>query len=236
MKLLGIPVTDIALILTLFVVLWYTIETHKLRLQSEKHLGLSYMPYLQLILKRGGLYLYNIGNGPAVDVEIEDKIVSPVKYPMRLRFICPPIIKKGECLPIEVKILTEDGQHEDSSTQIEFLKPPDATETYEVEVRFFSLVGDDYTYPQKLGKSMPNDSTPADYLLQYLFAKSPKTIEPNEIPAHYVAESERLKVLYYCLGKGFINATLIGYDQPGNEKFQRVLIKSQGIDYLKGKI
>jgi hypothetical protein len=229
-------ISTIVLTITLLVVLCYTIETHKLRVQSGRHLELSYMPYLQLILKHGGLYLYNIGNGPAVDVEIEDKMVSPANYPMRLRFTCPHIIKKGECLPVDVKILTEDGKHEDSSAHIEFLKPPDATETYEVEVRFFNLVGQDYTYPQKLGKNMPNDATPVDYLLQYLLGKYPKTIEPNEIPAHYVAPNELMKVIRYTWEKGLIEASPVKTDQQGIVDFHFILITSLGIDYLKGKI
>jgi hypothetical protein len=236
-------ISTIVLVLTLLAVLWYSWETRKLRIQSEKsikltekHLELSYMPHLILILQRGGLYLYNIGNGSAVNVGIEDKIVSPANYPERLRFACPPIIKKDECLPIEVKILTKDGKHEDPSARIEFIKPPDATDTIEVTVRFENLVGIKYTYPLKLGKDMPNDATPVDYLLQYLHGKYPKTIEPNEIPAHYVAESERMKVLRYSWDKGLIEASPVKTDQQGIVGFHFVSITSLGIDYLKGKI
>ncbi len=236
MKLLGITITDIALVLTLFVVLWYTIETHGLRIQSGKLLELSYKPHLILLLERGGLYLQNIGNGSAVSVWIEDKMVSPANYPERLRFTCPPIIRKDECLPIEVKILTEDGKHENSSALIDFLKPPDATETYKVDVYFENLVGGRYAYPLKLGKDMPNDAAPVDYFLQYLYGKYPKSIEPNEVPVHYVSPKELMKVLPYCREKGFIEASPVITDQDGVVEFHFVKITSFGIDYLKGKI
>lgn len=179
--------------------------------------------------------MYNIGNGPAMHIRIDDKIVSPARYPERLRFICPAIIKKDECLPIEVKILTEDGKHEDKSARLGFIKPPEATETVEINVHFENLIGKEYVYTLKLGKDMPNNAVPVDYLLQYLLETFPRPINPNEIPALYVDPSERTRVLQYCRDKGFIEAIPIETDQEGIVGFQNIAITSRGIDYLKGK-
>ena len=227
--------SEIVLTVTLLAVLWYSWETRKLRIQSEKHTELSLKPQLEIVFQRAHFRLYNIGNGPAVHVRIEDKIVSPARYPERLRFICPSIIRKDECLPIEVKILTEDGKQVDEMARLGFLTPPEANETIEIDVHYDNLIGREYAYILKLGKDMSINSDPVDFLLQYLYENQSRNIpSPAGIPSYYVDSKERMKLLRYCIDRGLASAVPIETDQEGIVEYHDLRITSGGIDYLKG--
>ena len=229
------------LLLTLLAIVFYSWETSQLRIQSKRQIELaqeqmelSLKPQLEIVFQRAHFRLYNVGNGPAVQVRIDDKIVSPARYPVRLRFICPSIIKKDECLPIELKVLKEDGSCEDGSTCLGFITPPLAMETYDIKVRYENLMGKPYDRGLKIGKDMSIDSTPVDFLLQYLYEKFPKDINPNEISEHYVKPEDKMKLIRYCYEKGFIDAATI---KEGEEilEYRNIRITSDGIDYLKGR-
>ncbi len=234
-------ITAYVLFLTLLAVLEYSWETRKLRVQSEaqtaltiEHMELSLKPHLEIVFQRAYFRLHNIGYGPAVQVRIDDKIVSPAGYPVRLRFLCPSIIKKDECSPIEVKFFREDGKFEDESMRVECLMPPEAIETFDLIIKYENLNGKLYEHELKIGKDMYVDGEPADYLLQYLYDKFPKVINPNEIPELYVKPKDRMKLIQYCLGKGFIEAGSIK-EHDRVVEFANLVITSEGIDYLKGR-
>lgn len=71
---LGVKIESWILLLTACVILFYTIETHRLRILSEKQLNNSIMPILvrnQTVLSSGQghlIYLMNIGNGAAQNI------------------------------------------------------------------------------------------------------------------------------------------------------------------------
>jgi len=229
------------LLLTLLAIVFYSWETSQLRIQSKRQIELaqeqmelSLKPQLEIVFQRAHFRLYNVGNGPAVQVRIDDKIVSPARYPVRLRFICPSIIEKDECLPIELKVLKEDGSCEDGSTCLGFITPPLAMETYDIKVRYENLMGKPYDRGLKIGKDMSIDSTPVDFLLQYLFEKSPKGINPKEISALYVKPEDLRKHLQYCFEKGLTKADHVA-DRERIEESSNLRISSDGIDYLKGR-
>ena len=229
--------TPYVLLLTLLAISWYSLETRGLRIQSKKHMELSLKPHLMTLFQRGEINLYNIGNGPAVHIRIDDAIVPlPQLEQWRLRFTCPDVIKKDECLPIKIKILTEDGKHEASSMLPGFYTPPLATETIDIDVHFENLIGKEYVYNLKIGKDMPSNIDPIDLLLQFLKESYPKGINNSGcIHALYVDPKERMKLLEYCIEKGLVSATPIQTDQERIIDLRDIRITSKGIDYLKSK-
>jgi len=148
--------TSYVLLLTLIAVIWYSLETRGLRKISAEHLELSFKPHLLLIYKDNRRFcLYNIGNGPAVRIRIDDYIVEPVKgISLRLRFTCPPVLKKDEWLPIEIKLMSEDGEKQADGFLLGFITPPAATMTINVTARFQNLIGKEYEALLKIGQGM----------------------------------------------------------------------------------
>lgn len=230
-------ITDFVLLLTLLAVLWYSWETRKLRILSKRqielsqeHMELTLKPHLEIIFQRAHFRLYNVGNGPAIHIRIDDAIVPLPQLPsVRLKFSCPPIISKDECLPIEIKRLWEEtGREADAGPGI--YTPPLGTETVAIKVHFENLIGKEYVHKLVIGKGMPINSDPVDFLLQYLYEKLPNEVNPEEIPALYVDPKERMKLLTYCCAKGLVDATaVLGGD------IRDAVINSKGIDYLTGK-
>jgi len=224
------------LFLTLLAILWYSWETSQLRIQQKDIMELSLKPHLIFLFQRGVFNLYNIGNGPAINIRIDDAIVSLPELPkVRLRFIYPPIIRKDECLPIKINLLTENGKHEASGFHLGFLILPNATETFDVKVRFENLIGKKYDDKIKIGKDMPSNIEPIDLLLRFLMAIPTSISSSSNRFAFHDDHNELIKLLKYCLDKGFIDATPIETDQEGIVEFENIKITSQGIDYLKGK-
>ena len=225
------------LFLTLLAILWYSWETSQLRIQQKDLMELSLKPHLIVLFQRADFVLYNIGYGPAVRIRIDDVIVSFPQMPrLRLRFTCPPVINKGERLPIEIKILTEDEKHEPSGFHLGFLRPPTATETIDINVHFENLTSKEYIFKLKIGKDMPTNILPVDLLLQFLEEKYPKDIiNSNEISTLYVVPKERMKLIQYCIEKLLVSADPIQTDQDGIIDWYNIRITSEGIDYLKGK-
>jgi hypothetical protein len=223
------------LFLTLLAILWYSWETSQLRIQQKDIMELSLKPHLIFIFRRGDFYLYNIGNGPAVNIRIDDAIVSLPDFPnVRLRFTYSMIIKKDEYLPIKIKILTEDGKHEASGFHLGFLMFPTATETVDVYVHFENLIGKKYEYKIKIGKDMPTNIEPIDRLLYFLMVTPKSIASSNYLAVLYEDPIERMRLLQYCRDKGFIEATPIETEEQGIVEFRNIRIASKGIDYIKG--
>jgi hypothetical protein len=247
---IGLLIADIpdsvgayVLFLTLVAVLSYTRETHKLRILSKRQIELSQeqielslKPHLEIVFQRAHFRLSNIGNGPAIHIRIDDAIVSLPQTPkMRLRFVCPPIVKKDECLPIEIRILWAENDRIALDMEPGIYTPPLATETIDIKARFDNLIGKEYVHNLLIGKGMPISTDPVDFLLQYLYEKHPKGIHPNEIPALYVDPKICKKLILYCLEKGFIDVDGSESDQEGIVDIREIKIKSTGIDYLLDK-
>jgi hypothetical protein len=152
----AIVLTSYVLLLTLIAVIVYSLETRGLREISAEHLELSFKPHLLLICKDDmQFYLHNIGNGPAVRIRIKDAIIEAIKgISIRLKFMCPLVLKKDEWLPIEINILTENGERKASNFNLGFLTPPGATKTIDVTAHYQNLIGKEYQQQFKMGKGM----------------------------------------------------------------------------------
>lgn len=148
--------TPYVLLLTLIAVIWYSLETHGLRKISAEHLELSFKPHLILICKDSRRFcLYNIGNGPAERVRIDDAVLEVIKgISIRLKFTCPPVLKKDEWLPIGIDLMTADGERKADGFHLAFLTPPTATMAFTVTAHFQNLIGKEYEVPLRIGVGM----------------------------------------------------------------------------------
>jgi hypothetical protein len=152
----AIVLTSYVLLLTLIAVLVYSLETRGLRKISAEHLELSFKPHLLLIFKENRrFYLYNIGNGPAVKIRIDDAIIEFAEgISIHLKFVAPPVLKKDEWLPIGINLIASDREREASAFELGFVTPPAATKTISIIAHFQNLIGKDYETPLKLGQGM----------------------------------------------------------------------------------
>ena len=66
----------VAVALTGLVVIWYTIETKKLRAESQKQTEIQQRPFVILKVEKRNFVLQNIGNGPALNVKVNPVQVS----------------------------------------------------------------------------------------------------------------------------------------------------------------
>ena len=224
------------LLLTLVAIVFYTWETSQLRIQQKEIMELSLKPHLISIFRLGYFHLCNIGNGPAVNIRIDDVVVTLPKLPtIRLRFSCPYILKKDESKPIEIKMLTEDGSREAPDFNLGWLLLPAATETVEIDVRFENLISKGYEQRVFIGKGKPSEFDPIDMLLRFLDV-FPHVIQSSSylFALHY-SKYELMRVLKYCSDKGLINATPIETDQEGVVEYHDISITSKGSDYIRGK-
>jgi len=231
------------LFLTLLAILEYSWETRKLRVQSEKqtaltieHTELSLRPHLEIVFQRANFRLHNIGYGPATNIRIDHAIVSvPSIPPVRFKFTCPPIVRKDEYQPIEIKIFwaKTDGPALDIGPGL--FTPPLATETIKIRIHYENLIGRQYDRELVIGKDMPIDNEPVDFLLQYLYENYPKSVNPRAISALYVKPADRMKLIQYCHEKGLIDGESISTEQEGVVEYIDLRITAEGIDYLKRK-
>ena len=74
----GDLVSTIVLFFTLMVLIKYTWETYKLRKATVNHNELILKPYITAHIESDNLSLINVGNGSAINVSIEDFIVSGI--------------------------------------------------------------------------------------------------------------------------------------------------------------
>lgn len=224
------------LLLTLVAIIFYTWETSQLRIQQKDIMELSLKPHLISIFRLGDIHLFNIGNGPAVNIRIDDVIYTlPMLPTIRLRFDCPYILRKDESKPIKIKMLTEDGSREAPDFNLGWLRLPSATETLDIRVHFENLISKDYHQKVVIGKGMPNEADPIDLLLGFLDVFPEVISSSNYLFALHYSKYELMRILKYCHDKGLINATLIETDQEGAVEYKNISITSKGIDYIKGK-
>jgi hypothetical protein len=228
------------LLLTLIAVVWYTRETQRLRVLSARQVELSQeqtelslRPHLEIVFRRAHFRLHNIGYGPATNIRIDHAIVHvPSIPPIRLKFTCPPIVRKDEYQPIEIKIYwaKTDGL---ADLGHGIYTPPLASETIKINVHYENLMGKPYKRELVIGKDMPIDNEPVDFLLQYLYESPQKSTDPRAIPVLYVKPEDRMKLIQYCVEKGFADADPIRTEQEGVVEYLNLRITAEGIDYLK---
>jgi hypothetical protein len=226
------------LFLTLLAIVWYSWETQQLRIQSERHsrvteelTELSLKPHLEVIYQRMFYFLYNIGNGPAVRIQIDDVMVNPPgKRPVKLAFRSPAVVRKDEYQELHFDSIS-GGQKLTGSIPACIL-PPDATEAVDIVIHFENLIGKRYEQKLQIGKGVNTKTSPIDTFLYFLYRQYPKGANPKKIPPAYLDPKMLPLLINYCMEKGFIEVVASRTDQEGIVDVEMATLKSAGIDYL----
>lgn len=92
-----------AVVLTGFVVIWYTWETRELRIASYAQIASQIRPYVVLQPQNGSFLVTNFGNGVALHIRIEPVIVSQEQQ-IEIRFPkTVPVLRCGESATLDAK-------------------------------------------------------------------------------------------------------------------------------------
>ena len=104
----GNMISTVALLITLGVLIWYALETRKLRKETVKQTELSVRPYVILTpaLVRDGLYFENIGLSHALDVTI-DILHMNVFF---LRFQPCNLVRHGQKVKVEFLLVGKNKE------------------------------------------------------------------------------------------------------------------------------
>jgi len=234
----GQDISADVLFLTLLAIAWYSRETSQLRVQSQElsritaeHTELTLKPHLEVIYQRMFYYLYNIGNGPALNTRIEDVSVdSPGESPVRLTFQCSSVVKKEEYQAVHID--TVQGDQKRVGSVPASIIPPEATKTVEITIHYENLVGRRYEQKLQIGKGVNTKFSPIDTFLYYLYLQYPKGANPKNIPPAYLDQKMLPVLINYCMEKSFIDIVAVRTDQEGIVDVERATLKADGIDYL----
>ncbi|MBI4722661.1 MAG: hypothetical protein HY769_06665 [Candidatus Stahlbacteria bacterium] len=134
-------------IVTAGIILWYTIETYRLRRQSVLQTEIQIRPLLIIILKED-FTIKNIGNGIALNVEIED-IVIDMNEPHKFSFDKINAISQNEEIGLpRVRVFKDDQKVPADSFQllpfVVGLYPRYASRNYEFRLRYENINGEKY--------------------------------------------------------------------------------------------
>ena len=124
-----------AVVLTGLVIIWYTMETHILRRETQRQTEIQQRPFVIIKYEDHGFVLSNIGNGPAFNVKVQDVNIASNEG-FYIKFAEPlPVLDKGESSRIKA-----EGFHWGNKSSEDFLfahfDPEYANQTLSVEMQF----------------------------------------------------------------------------------------------------
>ena len=147
----GHMISTIALVITMGVIIWYALETRKLRKETVKQTELSLRPYVILVRSMGGRYdlaFENIGLSHALNVSIDILKMNAFFY----RFQPCYLVRQGKKVAIEA--LPPFGKNEESERMIRglddehlglpFFEGLDKAKDYSLTVRYKNIEGTPY--------------------------------------------------------------------------------------------
>jgi len=93
----------VAVALTGAIIIWYTWETNLLRSEAQRQIEIQLRPFVVVIPGNKKFRISNIGNGPALNVSIEDVLVDPnldisIHFPDYISFL-----SKGETVDVHAE-------------------------------------------------------------------------------------------------------------------------------------
>jgi hypothetical protein len=145
----GHMISTIALVITMGVIIWYALETRKLRKETVKQTELSLRPYVILVRSMGGRYdlaFENIGQSHALDVSIDILEMNEFFY----RFQPCHLVRQGKEVTVEAEPF---GKNEESERMIRglgdglglpFFEGLDKVKDYPLTVRYKNIEGTPY--------------------------------------------------------------------------------------------
>ncbi len=138
----------VAVVLTGLVVIWYTMETHLLRRETQRQTEIQQRPFVIIKYEDHGFVLSNIGNGPAFNVSVKDVDISSTEG-FYIKFAeTQPVLNRGKSSPIKA----EGFQWGDSLGDFLFahLDPKYANQTLTVEIHFQDMDMKKYTSKERI--------------------------------------------------------------------------------------
>lgn len=103
-------VTIVAVVLTFFVLIWYTRETYKLRVAADKQYDVAITPILTIVPVPRNIAVIpairNVGNGPAFNISIE---AANIEQQAKLDFSFPDILVQNECVELTLFLRKSNG-------------------------------------------------------------------------------------------------------------------------------
>lgn len=132
-----LTVSDWILLVTGGILLWYTIETRRLRIVSGKQLKIDIRPVMVAIERSNSLTLKNIGRSPALNVTVKDVFRHDE---MCFKFGTRTVWAAGEVLSLLItphkgnEPITSSGAAETAKSN--YLSCRDTADTYEVVIDY----------------------------------------------------------------------------------------------------
>lgn len=137
----------VILLFTGMVVAWYTWETKRLREAAQQQLELQSRPFLVLSPKTKEFTLENVGNGPALNVQICDVLMRRDEFEVKIHFPeSVPLIRAGERVPVRAESSVNGSPFNDFFTA--HLDPQFATQVLDIRIEYDNLALDRYSVIQ----------------------------------------------------------------------------------------
>ena len=123
-----------AVVFTGAVIIWYTWETHQLRRVSQRQIELQIRPFVVLNRQSGKFHVTNIGNGPALNVRVDQVSIMPavdafIRFPESI-----PVLKPTQTEPIAAESFI--GGKSQGGFLDAHLDPQHANQAFEITVRY----------------------------------------------------------------------------------------------------
>jgi hypothetical protein len=143
-----VPTQTAAVILTGLVIIWYTMETHILRRETQRQTEIQQRPFIIIKYENQEFILSNIGNGPAFNVKVKDVNISSnkgfyVKFPETLS-----VLIRGDSVPIKAEGFVWDESLGDFL--FAHLDPEYANQTITIEIHFQDMDMKQYTSKERI--------------------------------------------------------------------------------------
>lgn len=143
-------ISTLALILTLGVLIWYAITTWLLRQETVRQTELKLRPYLILTPTKTNLvYIENIGNGHALDVFIEDKILK--RKPFFYRFNPCHLVRQSKKVKVGFVVVSTGEETDERVIELDrqgkgfpFFKHHEKRKDYSLTISYKNIEGKRY--------------------------------------------------------------------------------------------
>jgi len=146
------------LIATGLIIIWYTWETRRLgnetkqlSKEAKRQTELQLRPLIILRCTAEGFEVSNVGNGTALNVSINDIIISKIEE-VRVRFPEPvPVIRSGESMPIFAESLKQGQIQNPPNVFFAHLNPTYANRSFEFAISFEDIESRSFCAKQSIG-------------------------------------------------------------------------------------
>jgi hypothetical protein len=140
------------LLATAIVILFYTLETYKLRRETQRQIELQIRPFVIFQFTGRTISLKNVGNGTALNVRLDDLALSE-SQDIKISFSQKiPILLKNEGIEIQPECFRKDRSV--GEFFLANIHPEYANQTYHIIIRFQNIEFKSYSVKEEIS---PNE-------------------------------------------------------------------------------